>query len=323
MPERNVVQALFPAGSRMIDNPHGTAPGIAIEIERAGGGTAQVYALPGVPAEMMEMWQASVAPDLIRLGAGKRIIRHRAIRCFGVGESHLEQMLPDLIRRGRTPSVGITVSNATITLRITAEGASPDECAIAIEPTVTTIRQCLGEIIFGEEEDELEHSVGRLLTARGETLSTVEWGTGGLVAHWLGEAKESQRCWLGGAVVHTEEAAARWFEEAGSAGLEWPETPAPLDWRNAPEQAVEKLAVWFLRRTGSDWALAVGPFPPDDPQSSQPGQWHCAVAHSGAAPSVKSAAFTFAGHPAILKPRAGKQALNLLRLEILASSATG
>jgi nicotinamide-nucleotide amidase len=215
--------------------------------------------------------------------------------------------------------VGITVSNATITLRITAEGASPDECATAIEPTVATIHQCLGEIIFGEEEDELEHSVGRLLSARGETLSTVEWGTAGLIAHWLGEAKESQNCWLGGAVVHTEDAAARWFEDAGNAGLESPETPASLDWRNAPQQATEKLAVWFLRRTGSDWAMAVGPFPPDDPQSSQPGQWHCAVAHTGAAPSVKSAAFTFAGHPAILKPRAGKQALNLLRLEILAT----
>jgi nicotinamide-nucleotide amidase len=318
MPERNVVQALFPAGSRMIDNPHGTAPGIALEVQRIGGGTAQVYALPGVPAEMMEMWQASVAPDLVRLGAGRRVIRHRAIRCFGVGESHLEQMLPDLIRRGRMPSVGITVSNATVTLRITAEGESPDECASLIEPTTATIRECLGEIIFGEEEDELEHAIGRLLTARGETLSTIEWGTAGLIAHWLGETKEARECWLGGAVVHTAEAAARWFEDAGDAGLEMQgNRPAPLDWRNAPADAVEKLALWFLRRTGSDWALAVGPFPQDDPQSPQPGQWHCAVARRAPVPSSKRAAFTFAGHPAILKPRAGKQALNLLRLEIV------
>lgn len=311
MPERNVVQALFPAGSRMIDNPHGTAPGISMEVQRSQGGTAQVYALPGVPAEMMEMWQASVAPDLVQLGAGRRIIRHRAIRCFGVGESHLEQMLPDLIRRGRTPSVGITVSNATITLRITAEGTSPDECATMIEPTVATIRECLGDIIFGDEEDELEHSVGRLLTARGERLATIEWGTAGLIAHWLGETKEARECWLGGMVVQSEELAMRWLQQAGN-------EPAVLDWQNAAAEAVENLALECLRRTGSDWALSVGPFPADDPQSPQPGQWHCAVARATAAPTVKCAAFTFAGHPAILKPRAGKQALNLLRLEIVA-----
>src|SRR5688572_751903 len=88
MPERNVVQAYFPAGSTVIDNPNGTAPGISIAVNRStGGGAAQVYALPGVPAEMIEMWKTSVAPDLVRLGAGQRIIRHRAIRCFGIGES--------------------------------------------------------------------------------------------------------------------------------------------------------------------------------------------------------------------------------------------
>src|SRR5688572_19559777 len=59
MPPANLVQALFPQGSRPIPNPHGTAPGIDIAIPRAVGKPARVFALPGVPAEMAEMWSAT------------------------------------------------------------------------------------------------------------------------------------------------------------------------------------------------------------------------------------------------------------------------
>ena len=37
MPESNRRQALFPRGSRIIPNPDGTAPGIDIDLDRAGG----------------------------------------------------------------------------------------------------------------------------------------------------------------------------------------------------------------------------------------------------------------------------------------------
>src|SRR3569623_2354322 len=65
MPERNVVQAMFPVGSRPIDNPEGTAPGVDVEIPRRAEGASRVFALPGVPAEMFEMWASSVRPALI------------------------------------------------------------------------------------------------------------------------------------------------------------------------------------------------------------------------------------------------------------------
>ena len=54
-----------------------------------------------------------------------------------------------------------------------------------MEPTVATIRQCLGTLVFGEEDDELQHAVVRLLRERGKTLATAECGTAGLVAEWL------------------------------------------------------------------------------------------------------------------------------------------
>ena len=82
---------------------------------------------------MKEMWAASVAPA-IQCTARRRSesSAHYRIKCFGVGESDLEAMLPDLIARDRYPLVGITVHQATITLRITAEGETP-EAARAVD----------------------------------------------------------------------------------------------------------------------------------------------------------------------------------------------
>ena len=129
MPERNKVQALFPRGSRVVPNPEGTAPGIDLTVPRSCGPACRVFALPGVPAEMFTMWKDTVAPAIAATQPSKRVICHRRIKCFGVGESDLEAMLPDMIRRKREPLVGITVHGATITLRITASGPNETACA--------------------------------------------------------------------------------------------------------------------------------------------------------------------------------------------------
>ena len=102
MPPQNQRQAMFPAGSRVVLNPHGTAPGIDLEVPREGRPACRVFCLPGVPAEMVEMWHASVGPAIAALlGDDRRIICQRRIHCFGAGESQIESMLPDLIGRGR------------------------------------------------------------------------------------------------------------------------------------------------------------------------------------------------------------------------------
>ena len=77
-----------------IPNPHGSAPGIQMDCE-IDGASARLFALPGVPAEMREMFEATVVPQLLAWqGDDARVIRHHTIKCFGVGESDLEQMLP-------------------------------------------------------------------------------------------------------------------------------------------------------------------------------------------------------------------------------------
>jgi len=294
MPKRNESQALFPEGSRAVPNPHGTAPGIDLDVPRPGTSPCRFFALPGVPAEMKEMWLGTVVQELRKAGAGRQVIRHRRIKCFGAGESQMEAMLPDVVRRGREPRVGINASQATIIFRITAAGATEEAALAAMEPTVETIRQCLGQFVFGEEDDELQDAVVRLLRQRKQTLATVEWGTAGLVADWLGAAAQGDPCYRGGLVLADETTVQRVL--GGSTD-------------------VLAMAEACRTRFGADYGLCAGPFPVPDPPPAEPKPFHYALAGPS---GVTVQAIPFAAHPALLKVLCAKHVLNLARLALLA-----
>ncbi len=313
MPERNILQAQFPRGSRVVPNPHGTAPGIDLTVPRECCPPCRVFALPGVPAEMFAMWNATVAPAIRAAQPVKRVIRHRRIKCFGVGESDLEAMLPDMIRRQREPLVGITVSGATITLRITASGPNDAAAQKAMEPTVHQIRELLGVLVFGEEEDELEHAVVRLLTERRQTLAVAEWATDGLLSQWLAEAAVGTDCFGGGVVVRDAAMLESLLSVTAKHGAESDAATA-----TAMARAVRD-------KCGTDWGLGVAAFPSAGPEvptaaagpadaKEMAGTLHVALAM---ADNTRAKGFPLASHPAITKTRSAKQALNMLRLAML------
>jgi nicotinamide-nucleotide amidase len=188
MPESNRRQAMLPQGSRLIPNPTGTAPGIDMEFARADGSRSRVFCLPGVPSEMHIMWRDTVQPALLAMQPEAGTIRFRCLKCFGAGESAIEAMLPDLIRRGREPAVGITAHEATITLRIAARGADEAACDAAIAPVEATIRECLGPLVFGTDDDDVEDAAVRAVLAAGQTLASIEIATAGRVAAVLAQA---------------------------------------------------------------------------------------------------------------------------------------
>lgn len=300
MPPANVIQAQFPQGSRPIPNPHGTAPGIDLTLPRPGRPPARLFALPGVPAEMKEMWHATVRPAVAALVGTRKVITHFRVKCFGVGESELEAMLPDLIARDRSPRVGITVHQATITLRITAEGDDAAAARAAMQPTLDAIHECLGDLVFGYEDEELEDVVVRMLQVRGQTLALAEWGSGGILAHWLTRADPSRVALRGAMVVGSREALATALPEAAAVAED-------------DLACAAHLAEYVRRLWGADYGLAVGRYPPPDSPPS-----HAPVGLALAYPEgVRRLSASFAGHPHVAPVRVAKQALNLVRLHLL------
>ena len=297
MPETNRRQALFPRGSRIIPNPDGTAPGIDLDLPSSGRGPCRVFALPGVPAEMRLMWERTVVAALLGMQPEAGTIVQRRIKCFGAGESAVEAMLPDLVRRGREPVVGITAHEATITLRIAARGRDAAACHAAIAPVETTIRDCLGALVFGVEDDELEDAVIRSLAVAGETLASIESGTEGRVAALLAQAdcRSREGCgrYLGGVVRGRGQAA---FGPALSGG------------------DVAALAEQVRRHFGATLGLAVGPVCPGGDGVDEIEL--ALAADSG----VERLGHRLGGGPTLAPSRAAKTAIDLVRRSLGAAA---
>ena len=305
MPERNVSQAMFPEGSEPLPNPRGTAPGIWVVVPRPSRlSPCRIAAMPGVPSEMKVMFRQQV---LRRLDGGDRMIRRARINCFGVGESQAEEILGDLTARGRDPDVGITVHEATITLRITAQANSVDECKSKIDKTREAIVNRMGTLVFGEEDEEVEHAVIRLLQQRRASLSTAESGTGGLLAHRLTGVKGFETCYMGGVVAPTNAAK----RELVAVDPQLLAQSGPIS-----AEVAEAMADGCRQRFGTDFAIAVTEWPefdPDDPLAPVPASY-VAVAGPNWRRSEKVQHF---GDPAIAKSRTAKSAMNLLRLSLI------
>ena len=188
MPERNRVQALFPAGAEVIPNDRGTAPGIWMRI-----GDCWLAAMPGVPSEMYAMFETQVRPRLLSLGLAGGVLVQRKINTFGTGESALEEKLFDLTRRGHVPEVGITVSDADHFAAHPRHGRHACRSAGADCPVEQTIRERLGDLVFGVESEDLQDAVVALLASRRQSLATAEGVTAGLVAERLGSVPGSVR----------------------------------------------------------------------------------------------------------------------------------
>lgn len=303
MPERNVVQAMFPDGAEPIPNRRGTAPGIYLEIARPGRSPCRIAAMPGVPSEMKVMFQDDVLPRIKPPEAVGLVIRNARINCFGLGESAAEQLLGDVTARGRDPEVGITVHEATITLRIVSSARTIAEALAKIEATKEIIYARMGEYAFGEEDEELEHVVVSLLRERNQTLATAESATGGLLAHRLTSVRGYEACFRGGLIA------------VGAT------PPAALMGNSAKEECVSAAGVRTMAeacrlRFGVDWALAIGERSRhEDSEDSADAPVVCiALAGREGALAID---LNVAGDPAIVKSRVAKSALNLLRLKLL------
>lgn len=196
MPESNLQQAEKPDGAEFIENPKGTAPGIRVEID---GATA--FALPGVPAEMLWMLDHEVIPALAETGEG--VVASRLLRSWGESESAIGERLGDLYDASANPTIAFLASGGEIKVRITAKAASPAAAEALIAPVEAEIRDRLGDLIFGADDDTIEVVVLRAVAGRGWTLGTAESATGGMVASRITAVPGASRVYRGSIVTYT------------------------------------------------------------------------------------------------------------------------
>jgi nicotinamide-nucleotide amidase len=200
MPVSNLRQAEYPEGASFVVNEKGTAPGLRIRVRGAW-----VFALPGVPQEMLVMLDRDVIPFLLRAsGSGGGALVSRVIRTWGESESRVAEVLDDLAGSAN-PTVAFLASSGEIKVRLTARAAGEEEAARLLDPLEAEVRRRLGDRVFAVGTDPIESLVLDLAAERGWKVATAESATGGMVAARLSSGPGASTVFVGSVVAYATE----------------------------------------------------------------------------------------------------------------------
>jgi nicotinamide-nucleotide amidase len=198
MAENNRKQAYIPEGAIPIENPKGTAPGFIVEYPNGS-----IISIPGVPPEMEFLMENTAIPYLRkRFDIKHQVIQYKVLRACGLGESAIGLQIKDLMKGSRNPSVGTLASIGDIRIRITANADNPVEASNLIEKMEQEIRNRLGILIYGVDNETLQGNIARELERLNLTLSVVETSTGGIISQKL--TSTNSNSFIQGVVLSSE-----------------------------------------------------------------------------------------------------------------------
>ena len=257
MPENNLRQADVPVGASLIAQMPGTAPGLVCPV-----GDKVIYAVPGVPYEMVEMVQGTVLPDLERRAGITAIIKSRTLRTWGDSESGLAEKLHaefERLENGGGATIAFLASGMEgIKVRITAKADTEADVDAILAEEESRVRAIIGPVVFGVDDDTMESVVLDLLKAQGLTLGLAESLTGGLIASRICDIPGASAAFRGAIVSYASEI------KFGLLGV--PEGPV------VSEAAVRAMAEGAARVLGADCAIAVtGVAGPESQDGEDPG----------------------------------------------------
>ncbi|HUW18555.1 MAG TPA: competence/damage-inducible protein A [Sedimentisphaerales bacterium] len=300
MPATNEIQAYMPAGATGLPNNLGTAPGIIAE---AKGGL--LVALPGVPAEMRQMFEESVLEKVRELAAAQAVVV-RKLNCFGKGESSIAELLGPLMQRGRNPLINCTAGHGIISLHIVATAQDKSSAERMAEQDERLLRDRLGDLIYGTGEQTLAEVVGGQLARQKKTIAVAESCTGGLLAKLLTDIPGASRYFTVGWVTYSNDA--KTSELGVAAGL-------IEEYGAVSEQVVLAMAEGARKRAQTDFAIAItGIAGPGGASKQKPaGLVYISI---DSFKGHKSTRLVISGDRESIRCRAALTALNLLRREM-------
>jgi nicotinamide-nucleotide amidase len=200
MPDSNVRQFMLPHGANVLTNRHGSAPGIWLE-DDAG---RFVATMPGVPREMRGLLAEEIVPRLLaRAGdTSATVVRSRTLRTTGISESACADRLAEF--RGAVHDVPLSYLPGLdgVDLRLTISGVSSEYADATLARAGATVRERVGDWIYGEGDDDLAALVLEALRAHGHTIAVAESCTGGLLGARLTAIPGSSSQVLGGIIAY-------------------------------------------------------------------------------------------------------------------------
>lgn len=149
--------------------------------EGVGVRESVVISLPGVPNEMEYILHESIIPYLQRRFNLDQIIKIRILHCAGLGEGIIDEKIDDLEKLSN-PTVGLAAHTGVVDIRIAAKAKDEAEADEMIAGIETEIRDRLGDVVFGADEEKLEEVTLNEVAKRGWTLTAIESGLDGLLA---------------------------------------------------------------------------------------------------------------------------------------------
>lgn len=200
---RNLDQALVPRGCTVIQNRFGTAPGYLFEKE-----SKYFIVMPGVPHEMKGMMDNFVMPLFSSRVTGTCIV-HRTLKATGVAESTLAEEIGDvqgLFAADSGASLAFLPGPMGVRLRISVRASSHDAAERLVRDVEKKIRAKAERYIYGSDDEEMEHTIGRILFERKLTISVAESCTGGLIADRLTNVSGSSNYFERGLVTYSNDA---------------------------------------------------------------------------------------------------------------------
>jgi len=242
MPQNNLRQAMVPRGAKIIEQRRGTAPGLICPV-----GDKVMYAVPGVPFELYEMFERAILPDLLIRSGEASVIKSRVLRTWGESESGLNERLVEVIdelEKVGNPTLAFLASGwEGIKVRLTAKAHTAQEAIALIDVWDAKVRAKVGDLVFGVDQQTMESVLFDILREKKLTLGVAESVTGGLVAGRLTAVVGASDVFRGGIVSYASDVK---FDVLGV-------TPGPV----VSEAAAKEMAVGVRKALGSDIGLAL------------------------------------------------------------------
>ena len=252
MPLNNLRQADIPVGAEAIPNPIGTAPGV-----RAPIGDRVIYAVPGVPYEMHRMVNEQVLPDLLARSGEQSAIVSRSLKTWGQSESGLSEMIAHRVDAQTNPTIAFLARGIEgLVVRVTAKAPTDAEARALIETEEVELRAILGPLVFGVDDETIEHAALAALAAHGLTLGVAESLTAGLIGSRIGAVPGASATFRGSIVSYATDVKRSLLGVTAE--------------RVVSEECAREMAVGAQRVLGADVGIAATGVAGPDEQDGEP-----------------------------------------------------